>query len=289
MNLPQCQHQGCDNYSLTGFWCQSCIEEEWPRAAIGDGIHWLVWKGATLVPPGVYVGAAGCPYILREPILPGSHLPFESAKSRQMLTYLMEIGVTKDFVNPVPCNWLLSPIEAIQNNVGTHIIACIINARFASLRRSQILDSVSPVLPIAAFPRASMEAAVIVRFNSRPLGELRDEVDLAESIFTERAMRQVGSYRRVMPSLKTFERARRQEIGVRYMDLPGRLIEESLPKKAVKQLGRGTLAVDQWVNQQVARNNIRECKYHRPILPPPATAHDLRDNILKGFSPAQEN
>lgn len=144
MKEQRCQHVGCGQLSHTGFWCQRCIEQEWPCAALGDGQHWIAWKGVERAGrrDDLFRGAMDCPY---------------------------RIG---RFAHPQGnSNWLLSPLGAIKEGYGSHILAAIVSAPRCWLRQDLILDSTSPVLPLTAFPRSLLP-------TQQQAGRLLDAVNL---------------------------------------------------------------------------------------------------------------
>jgi hypothetical protein len=122
-----CHHIGCGRKSHTGFWCQDCIEREWPYASLGDGEHWIVWKGVDKIRANLFQGALECPYRLGQVIIPSG-----------------------------ASNWLLSPLGAIKEGYGNHILAAIVRAQDCYLDKHLVLDCTSPVLPLAAFPRSQL-------------------------------------------------------------------------------------------------------------------------------------
>ena len=130
-----CQHPDCvPRISDTGLWCRACIEREWPRAAWGDGKHWIVWKGVNPDDEklGRYTGAAGCPYRLGATCTPEG-----------------------------TSNWLLSPLEAITEPYGTRILAARIQIAGCHLGYGLILDHTgsTPVLPLTVFRRDDLPSA----------------------------------------------------------------------------------------------------------------------------------
>lgn len=139
IDSQSCQHGGCLNQSHTGFWCQECIEFEWPQAVVGDGQHWIGWK-ATWQKGNLFIGAFGAPY---------------------------KIG---EYTIPFACgDWLLSPLGALKevyqgsntviwqenNRSDIHIISAIVRIREVYLKGNQVLRGPSPALTIAAHPLKS--------------------------------------------------------------------------------------------------------------------------------------
>jgi hypothetical protein len=124
----RCQHLGCTEESLTGHWCQGCIEQEWPQASLDDGQHWIVWKGVWQLTDRLFVGSLGAPYELGEITIP--------------------LGLNF-------C--LLSPLGAIKEGHGTHIIAGIVRARDCHLLpQLTLISPYTPFWAIAAFPREKL-------------------------------------------------------------------------------------------------------------------------------------
>ena len=136
MDSRPCQHEGCGRESHTGFWCQECIEHEWPYAAWGDGKHWIVWKGVSAARGyfDTFTGALSCPYRLGRVVT------------------LHGTG-----------NWLLSPLGAIKEEHGTHILAALVGAQWCWLSPRLIIYSGSPALPLGAFPRSQLPSPEQVR------------------------------------------------------------------------------------------------------------------------------
>lgn len=124
----QCQHLGCTQESLTGHWCQGCIEHEWPQAPVGNGEHWIVWKGVWQISDDLFVGSLGAPY---------------------------ELG---DVTVPLGLNFcLLSPLGAIKEGHGTHILAGLVRARDCHLLpRLTLIAPYTPFLALAVFPREKL-------------------------------------------------------------------------------------------------------------------------------------
>jgi hypothetical protein len=220
--------------------------------------------------------------------MPGSHSPFDYEKSQDLKNPLMRAVATRDFQNAFPCNWLLSPIEVLNNNVGSHVMACIVNARFSTLQTDQILESISPALPVAAFPRNLIQLDEVIQFESRPLGEQRDRVDFAESIFAKQAEQEVGKFERVMHILRGFERSRRAEMRLRYNELDGREISKLLFNRTIKKFEKRTASLGQWLIRGSARYMVRSKFQHKDSHPKPKDVQSLNRNILKGFKPGRE-
>lgn len=124
MTEPIFQYPECGRPSSTGHWCQACIEREWPNAAWGNGGHWIVWKGVTQARPDRFEGALGCPYRLGQISTPQ--------------------GVS---------NWLLSPLGALKEGHGSHLLAATVSVRTCALTKRLVLNGLGPVMPLAAFPR----------------------------------------------------------------------------------------------------------------------------------------
>lgn len=183
-----CQHEDCGRQSHTGFWCQGCIEQEWPDTPLGDGRHWIVWKGvfAAADTPDAFTGALNCPYRLGQVITP------------------LRNG-----------SWLLSPLGAIKEGYGTHILAALVSAQWCRISPRLILSSGAPALSLGAFARSELPSPEQSSHWLSAVNEHLEEIETFETLMRAQVEPQIDLLSEQITHLKSAEKRFEADYAIR--------------------------------------------------------------------------
>lgn len=124
---PVCRADDCSEASMFSYLCHSCIQEDWPHVELSPE-RWLVWKSVRRTEgSNNFTGWFDCPY---------------------------KLGVVS--VPLGPSNFMLSPLGALQDKLGPLAMASVVLSRDVGVNEKFVVDSYSPVLPIAIFDKRNL-------------------------------------------------------------------------------------------------------------------------------------